>query len=405
MSLQTPQYPGVDPNANRGPQIVVIGIVFLCLSIAIIALRFFSRTYTHIAIKQDDWLIICAAVFAWTFAILCIVNVPENHYGQHVGKATQQDVERFLKLLYFMAITYVPSLTLSKLSLLALYWRIFRVTTARRPLQIATALNLGWGIAALVVCIFPCTPVRGFWDSNVASKCISYNVFYTSNQAFAIALDIIVLCMPVFFISNLQQSLSQKISISSTFLLGLVVTIVQGLRLWRLVLAQRLPGPDPTFTEVDAGLWAIIELNLWVVVASIPALRPLFNQVLRRRVSRPNSSPSKRYGGSKLSAGEPRAKLKLFTKHSGDQTIGYDDDVGDHSALKQEEGLARSGTWSKPQNGYGVRAAAPSQHESGWTPLESNGDDESAVEMENMHGIGVDREVEVLRPENVYYRA
>lgn len=169
MSLQTPQYPGVDPNANRGPQIVAIGIVFLCLSIAIIALRFFSRTYTHIAIKQDDWLIIAAAVsplafanvvlsvadpaasqvFAWTFAILCIVNVPENHYGQHVGKATPQDVERFLKLLYFMAITYVPSLTLSKLSLLALYWRIFRVTTARRPLQIATALNLGWGIAAV----------------------------------------------------------------------------------------------------------------------------------------------------------------------------------------------------------------------------------------------------------------
>ena len=134
----------------------------------------------------------------------------------------------------------MPALTnFSKISLFALYWRIVRVTTARRPLQIAAALNIAWGIAAVMPNIstfhachlhilssssasFPCTPICGFWRGDVPSKCINYNAFYTSNQAIAIALDIVVPFRPTYFIANLQRSLSQRFSISSTFLLGMV---------------------------------------------------------------------------------------------------------------------------------------------------------------------------------------
>ncbi len=62
MSLQTPQYPGLDPNEDRGTQITVVGIVFMCVSFVVIALRFFSRVYTRIAISTDDWLIVVATV-------------------------------------------------------------------------------------------------------------------------------------------------------------------------------------------------------------------------------------------------------------------------------------------------------------------------------------------------------
>lgn len=75
----------------------------------------------------------------------------------------------------------------------------------------------------IIVCIFPCTPIQAFWDSSVKNaKCINYNIFYTSNQAIAIVLDLMVIFMPVYFVSNLQQSLSHRVSISSTFLLGLM---------------------------------------------------------------------------------------------------------------------------------------------------------------------------------------
>ncbi len=40
------------------------------------------------------------------------------------------------------------------MSLLALYWRIFRLTTARLPLQIVAALNIGWMLAAVSTLAF-----------------------------------------------------------------------------------------------------------------------------------------------------------------------------------------------------------------------------------------------------------
>lgn len=56
----------------------------------------------------------------------------------------------------------------------------------------------------------------------IKGRCINYPVLFVSNEAFTIALDVAVLLMPVYFIAQLQQSLSQRISMSSTFLLGLV---------------------------------------------------------------------------------------------------------------------------------------------------------------------------------------
>ena len=46
--------------------------------------------------------------------------------------------------------------------------------------------------------------------------------------------------------------------------------------------------------ETDAALWAMIELNLWVFVASIPAFRPVIGRIIRRwqekHALKPNAS-------------------------------------------------------------------------------------------------------------------
>ena len=78
-----------------------------------------------------------------------IVEVEHNHYGQPIGKTNAYYLEGFNKGLHGLAFVYPFALTFNKLSLLALYWRIFRVTNARRPLQIVAALNIAWMIAAV----------------------------------------------------------------------------------------------------------------------------------------------------------------------------------------------------------------------------------------------------------------
>lgn len=80
-----------------------------------------------------------------------MVEADQNFYGQHIGKSDAHHLEEYLKGLYLLAIVYPAALTLSKLSLLALYWRIFRNSSAKRPIQIAAILNICWMIAAVSI--------------------------------------------------------------------------------------------------------------------------------------------------------------------------------------------------------------------------------------------------------------
>lgn len=78
-----------------------------------------------------------------------IVEVEHNYFGQHTGKSDAYHLEEFNKGLYGLAVVYPLALTFSKLSLLALYWRMFQRTNAKRPLQIVAALNIAWMTAAV----------------------------------------------------------------------------------------------------------------------------------------------------------------------------------------------------------------------------------------------------------------
>lgn len=64
MSFPTPTYPGVDLDANKGPQMNTVAVAFIVLSSAVLALRLVSRVVTHVSAGMDDWLIgVAAACF------------------------------------------------------------------------------------------------------------------------------------------------------------------------------------------------------------------------------------------------------------------------------------------------------------------------------------------------------
>ena len=54
------------------------------------------------------------------------------------------------------------------------------------------------------------------------ARCIYYPELFASNESFTIVLDLVILLMPVYFVPQAQGSLSQRISINSTFFIGLV---------------------------------------------------------------------------------------------------------------------------------------------------------------------------------------
>ncbi|TGO47489.1 hypothetical protein BCON_0275g00050 [Botryotinia convoluta] len=360
MSFTTPVYPGINLEANEGPLLKAVSIAFIALTVCTIAIRFFSRWYTKIPLGLDELFILIAAILSIVYTAVIIVEVNNNFYGQHVHKSDPEHLEAYLKGLYALALLYPIALSTSKLSLLALYWRVFAVTGGKVPILFASAINGAWGVAALVVGIFSCRPIEAFWNTAIAAKCIDYPVFFTSNEAFTIAFDIVVLSIPVWFIAQIKRSIGERITISSTFLLGLVVTVVSAIRLWRLVVAQRLPGFDPTFNEVDAGLWATIELNLWILVASIPTFRPLLGQMWRDYSEKTNRSGSEESPEYPLS--RTRTTGTLFPRKQRDMDLdtepvfGFDDakrNSGNPSEIERHGRNGSSATGLSGDSGFG----------------------------------------------------
>ncbi|THV55552.1 hypothetical protein BGAL_0006g00040 [Botrytis galanthina] len=202
--FHTPVYPGVNLDANEGPKINSVSGVFIGISLITIFVRVFSRWWTKIGFWVDDYLILVGAAFSIAYSALLIFEVQHNYYGQHIGKMDIPHLMSFVKGLYVATIMYPIALTFSKLSLLALYWRIFRVPKGQMPFIVAAAVNIAWMTAALTL-----------------------------------------ICTSLYLAKG-----SSKVD------------------------------------DVDAGLWAAIELNTWVLVASIPTFKPIIVKILKDRKAR-----------------------------------------------------------------------------------------------------------------------
>ena len=147
--------------------------------------------------------------------------------------------------------------------------------------------------------------------------------------------------------------------------------------------------------ETPAAFWAIVELNLWVVVASIPSLRPLITKTLRERRER---SHAKSYQNS--SSRTKTSKPRLWFSSTGT------------SSAHSHDRLPPDGERLKPVNpspasvhDYNVHVSTTkTPRKSAWTPLEISENGHENVQLQEWGGIRVDREIEISHPENVFHR-
>lgn len=88
-------------------------------------------------------------MLSWGYSAGVIAEVQQNFYGQHVGKTDAAHLKAWFQGLFAIAILYPIALTASKLSLLALLYRIFGVSSARVPMLVVGGFNVAWTIAAV----------------------------------------------------------------------------------------------------------------------------------------------------------------------------------------------------------------------------------------------------------------
>lgn len=167
-----------------------------------------------------------------------------------------------------------------KFSILALYWRLFKVAHIKIAVYVVAVVVTCWGVAVLLIICLQCIPLRGFWDKTIQATCgVDDYKFFIGNSIPNILTDFALLSIPIRPVWKLQVAKSQKVTLTLMFLMGGFVTATSITRLVYLMNLD-LKSPDFTWNFGVTQIWTCVELHAAIISACLPCLRPIISLFL-----------------------------------------------------------------------------------------------------------------------------
>jgi fucose permease len=203
---------------------------------------------------------------------------------------------------YAFTILYNPCLMATKTSILIFYLRMSKNT--QNILRIASYVTLGVvnvaGVVLTFLNAFQCSPVSAAYDpTQTSNKCISITTLYLCSAPVNIITDLAILVLPIPVLTGMRLPQKQKTILVFTFTLGVFVTIVDVIRIYYLqqavdnqvVAHQQLgTGTDFAWNASTALMWSAVEVNVGIICACIPTLKPLIKRILPSMITDRNFS-------------------------------------------------------------------------------------------------------------------
>ena len=78
------------------------------------------------------------------------------------------------------------------------------------------------GIWLFFTAVFTCTPIKKFWQPDIAGKCINERTLWFTNAGLNIATDFIIFVLPIPVIVRLNLPTRQKVLLGLIFTIGLL---------------------------------------------------------------------------------------------------------------------------------------------------------------------------------------
>jgi hypothetical protein len=107
-----------------------------------------------------------------------------------------------------------------KLTFLAQYYRVL-VSRRFRIICVVAMIIVGlWSFSQVLVGIFICRPIAGFWDSSLSPDCIPTRTQWYINAAGNILTDVVIFVLPLPVLVHLKLPNAQRLSLVAIFSLG-----------------------------------------------------------------------------------------------------------------------------------------------------------------------------------------
>ncbi|KAE8153804.1 hypothetical protein BDV25DRAFT_136554 [Aspergillus avenaceus] len=309
------------PNQDLRRSIIVALYFAFIVSTAAVGLRLLARKVNGSKLFLDDYLILIALLFKYGCSIGVIILL-FNGLGCHITMIPPKNLEIYLKIGYSNSFVYTACVTFIKLSILALYKRLFSVPRMILAANVVAAFVLLWAVSVCVVGVVLCLPVNKFWDRAVEGTCLDPAKYYYGQQIPNIVTDVVLLIMPMKPVWSLPISRTQRILLSGVFVVGGLTLIFDIVRLTAMIeLTQS--GPDITYNQIPMVAWTCIEAAAGITAACLSNLRPLFKLSKRRFWTKGQSGPSKQPADQTRDLSQASTKFdpyvtqnSIYTRHS-----------------------------------------------------------------------------------------
>jgi len=284
------------PYKGMQTTMVVLSTVMTSLGFVAIVLRFIARGVVVRKVGADDMFMVAGwlVTMGYLFEIWYGVRFGIGMHGTDIGSIP--NMITLLKIIYAVQLTYNTAIALVKISIVCFYLRLATADGSFRIQSLATIVFLVvFYIATQVASTLQCLPISDNWNlaEGVKPKCFNTLVYFYVIAAINIVLDIWILVMPLKTLKDIRRPRRDKIVLFIIFGIGAFSCISSIVRLYTIrVYAQ---STDPFYDGAPINMWSLIEVNVAIVCASVPAMKPLFTKGLRERMSK-SSKNSPRYG-------------------------------------------------------------------------------------------------------------
>lgn len=178
------------------------------------------------------------------------------------------------------------------------------------------------GVTLSFLNAFQCDPVSAAYDIHqTGAKCISIVTLYLCSAPVNIITDLAILVLPIPVLTGMRLPSRQKTVLIFTFALGVFVTIVDVVRIFYLQQASsdQLSTRNRLGTTVDFGwyastafLWSAVEVNVGIICACIPTLKPLIKRILPSMLRDPSRTGVSKNGSLNSQMDQPHDRLPSF---------------------------------------------------------------------------------------------
>ncbi|KAK6079548.1 hypothetical protein SCUP234_05717 [Seiridium cupressi] len=267
VSQPSPEFLAEDVRSNT----IIVCCVCMGLALASFVMRVAARGLQRDRLLISDHLALAGLLCALAVSII-VLNNARLGVGLHIQRVPYSNIRTILLTSFMGEFFYGVGFTLIKLSILLLYRRIFVTRLVKVGSIFLAVFVILWGIAFVIVCIFDCNPINGYWDLNVPSKCLSQSDFYIGFAVPNMVADVLMMTLPLRDIWALQLNLRIKAGLFAVFVLAGLVVIASGLRIHFMLTMDPM---DVTFTYVGVAVWTAVEIDIAVMCACLPTVRPV----------------------------------------------------------------------------------------------------------------------------------